>query len=185
MSFFFTGSIIPQDPKDALIFQNALLLIVIGIALLEKYYTKPADSMVNSLMGIITLIGVYNVTPALPWWSMFVYVGLVFLCSTTTTAIYSFEVQNQKIKKIAEALYQPAVILGQARILYSVLFLFAVFTFKNIQSVQTISLVLFWAVFIVIWPLKLPQLFSRMAISKTRHRPVGHVTLRNPVHADQ
>ena len=46
LSYFFTGSVIPSDSGDALIFQNALLLIVIGVALLEKYYTKPADSMV-------------------------------------------------------------------------------------------------------------------------------------------
>ena len=71
LSYLFTGSIIPRDSQDALIFQNALLLIVIGVALLEKYYTKPADSMVNSLMGILTLIGVYDVAPKELWWVMF------------------------------------------------------------------------------------------------------------------
>ena len=47
LSRIFTGSVIPSNPGDALIFQNGLLLIVIGVALLEKYYTKPADSMGN------------------------------------------------------------------------------------------------------------------------------------------
>ena len=52
-SLHFTGSLLPQDPRQALIFQNALLLIVLGSALLEHHFTKPADSVVNSLMGFI------------------------------------------------------------------------------------------------------------------------------------
>ena len=175
LSYLFTGSIIPRDSQDALIFQNALLLIVIGIALLEKYYTKPADSMVNSLMGVITLMGVYDVAPKVFWWAMFSYLIFVFFLSITTTAIYSFEVQNLKLIKLAEFCYQPAIVLGQARVLYSVVFLYAVFTFKGIQSLQTVMLVLFWGVFVVIWPLRLPQLLSKLSFQKTRRQSVGHV----------
>lgn len=175
LSYLFTGSIIPRDSQDALIFQNALLLIVIGVALLEKYYTKPADSMVNSLMGMLTLMGVYDVAPKVFWWVLFSYLIFVFFLSITTTSIYSFDVHNPKFIKLAELCYQPAVILGQARVLYSVVFLYAIFTFKGVQSLQTVALVLFWGVFIVIWPLRLPQLISRMSLQKTRLQPVGHV----------
>lgn len=175
LSYYFTGSVIPYAPQDALIFQNALLLIVIGIALLEKYYTKPADSMVNSLMGVLTLMGVYNVAPKLFWWVMFLYLLIVFLLSITTTAIYSFEFQNPRIMKLAELCYQPAIVLGQARVLYSIVFLYAVFTFKGVQSLQTVTLVLFWGIFIVIWPLKLPQLISRLSVQGKSLQPVGRV----------
>jgi len=175
LSRIFTGSIIPKDARDILIFQDALLLIVIGVALLEKFYTKPADSMVNSLMGIVTMISVYNVAPILAWWIVFSFAALVFLLATTSTAIYSFEVQNPKLQKIANIAYTPAVLLGQARIMYSVLFLFAVFAFKGIQSLQTAVLVIFWGIFIVIWPLKLPQLISGIASLRVKNKPVGHV----------
>ena len=87
LSYFFTGSIIPRDPQDALIFQNALLLVVIGVALLEKYYTKPADSMVNSLMGMLTLLGVYDIAPKLFWWVMFSYLTLVFFFAITSLCL--------------------------------------------------------------------------------------------------
>jgi uncharacterized protein len=175
LSYQFTGSVIPTDPRDTLIFQNALLLIVISVALLEKHYTKPADSMVNSLMGLMTMIGVYNLTPAITWWVMLAYVIIVFLLSTITTTIFSFEIKNQRLSRLADITYGPAVLLGQARVLYSVLFLFAVFTYKGIQSVQTVELVLFWAIFIVIWPLKLPQLLSRLSSGKSKNKPVGYV----------
>ena len=113
----------PSDPGSALVFQNALLLIIIGVALLEKYYTKPADLMVNSLMGMITLIGVYNIAPRLLWWIIAGYTLLVFLLSIITTSVYSLEAKDFRWTKLADFTYKPAVLFGQAKILYSVLFL--------------------------------------------------------------
>src|ERR1035437_6614296 len=55
-----TGEFIPSDPKTALIFQNALLLIVLGSTLLEHKFNKPAYSVINGLMGAITLFPVYG-----------------------------------------------------------------------------------------------------------------------------
>ncbi len=176
ISYSFTGSIIPNDSRNSLIFQNALLLIVIGTALLEKYYTKPADSMVNALMGIITLISVYNVTPSLIWWLVFSFASFVFILSTISTSIYSFEAKNERLIKLADITYEPAVLFGQARIFYSILFLFAVFTFKGIQSNQTVELVIFWAIFVVIWPLRVPQLITNIFSSQMKHKPLGFVT---------
>ncbi len=58
LSRYLTGSFLPSDPKQSLIFQGSLLLIVLGSAVLEHKFTKPADSAVNALMGIVTLIPV-------------------------------------------------------------------------------------------------------------------------------
>ena len=43
ISWKYTGSPLPQDSEYSLIFQNALLLIVLGSAVLEHFFTKPAD----------------------------------------------------------------------------------------------------------------------------------------------
>ena len=56
LSWYITGSFLPSDPKQALIFQGSLLLIVLGSAVLEHKFTKPADSAVNALMGIVTIV---------------------------------------------------------------------------------------------------------------------------------
>src|SRR5258705_8657148 len=68
LSWYITGSFLPSDPKQALIFQGSLLLIVLGSAVLEHKFTKPADSAVNALMGIVTIVPVYAATPTLAWW---------------------------------------------------------------------------------------------------------------------
>ena len=80
------GSVVPTARKDALIFQSALLLIVLGSSLLEYKFTKPADSMVNGLMGVITLITVYGKAPMVAWWVIFLYCIIVFIMAGTCTA---------------------------------------------------------------------------------------------------
>lgn len=86
ISWKFTGSPLPQDSKHSLIFQNALLLIVPGSAILEYFLTKPADSMINSLMAGITMFGVYHVSPPQECWVVFSYCLVVFLISTVCVA---------------------------------------------------------------------------------------------------
>lgn len=89
LSYLYTGSIIPSNPQDSVIFQNALLLIVLGSALLEYHYTKPADSVINSLMGLITLLSVYSVAPKVPWLLVVGYCSFVFMLSTLCVAVSS------------------------------------------------------------------------------------------------
>ena len=44
----------PSDPQDAILFQNALLLVVFGSALLEPYFTRPAEGLVNAFTALVT-----------------------------------------------------------------------------------------------------------------------------------
>ena len=50
----------------------------LGSAILEHKFTKPADSAVNALMGMITLIPVYKTNHGHTWWLIFLYC-LLFL----------------------------------------------------------------------------------------------------------
>ena len=155
-----TGSIVPTQKKDILIFQNALLLIVLGSALLKYKFTKPADSMLNGLIGVVTLVTVYGSAPSLAWWAVSIYCITVCVLASACVAVSSREMLTGWQSTIARITYKPAVILGKARVLYSVVFLFGVFSFYSIQSIQTITLVVFWGIFIAIWPLGLPELIS-------------------------
>src|ERR1035437_869275 len=79
LSYRITGSTLPRDPKDAMIFQNGVLLIVLASPLIEYKFTKPADSVVNALAGMMTLFGVYYLAPSLAWWVVFLYCASVFV----------------------------------------------------------------------------------------------------------
>ena len=175
LSWLLTGKIFPSDQKESLIFQNALLLIVFGSALLEYKFTKPADSAVNSLMGCLTLLPVYGMPSKLLWWVVFLYCVMVFIFAMVCISVSLNRSVIGLRKRISEITYQPAVILGSSRILFSIVFLYAVFSFYGVQSYKTALLVLFWGVFISIWPLKLPELLSKLGGRKNSRQSVGYV----------
>jgi hypothetical protein len=67
------------------------------------------------------------------------------------------------------------VVLGRARLLYSIVFLYGVFAFYDLQSAPTATLVAFWGLFVALWPLHVPQLLSSFAIPKRAPEPIGKV----------
>lgn len=160
LSLILTGSVLPSDPKQALVFQNALLLIVLGSALLEHHYTKPADSVVNSLMGGITLLSVYGTAPLVPWILAEGYCVLVFALSVTCVALSSRPGMGGWHERVARVTYRPAVVLGRSRTLFTVVFLCGLWFFFSVQDTMTIALVIFWGVFLAIWPLHIPELVT-------------------------
>ena len=175
LSWYLTGSLIPATPGETLIFQNALLLIVLGSAILEHKFTKPADSVVNSLIGMITLLSVYGRTPKLFWWVVIAYCAVVLLLSAACTAVSTQASLVGWRETIARVTYRPAVLLGAARRIFSVLFLFGVFSFYGVQTREAAILVLFWGVFVVIWPLGLPEFLSRLTPRPARLPSIGRV----------
>lgn len=182
ISWKFTGSPLPQDSKYSLIFQNALLLIVLGSAILEHFFTKPADSMINSLMAGITMFGVYHVSPPLAWWVVFSYCLVVFLISTVCVATSGGRISGDVASVVNSRLYRPAIVLGRSRLIFSIVFLFGVYSFYSIQSELAVYLIVFWGVFMAIWPLKLPQLLSSISFnSQETILPIGKLLrLDNP-----
>ena len=173
LSRYLTGSFLPTDPKQSLIFQGSLLLIVLGSAVLEHKFTKPADSAVNALMGIVTLIPVYRATPNLVWWLVLSYCFVVFALAVACVAVSSGPHISDHQETVAHLTYRPAVVLGSARILYSILFLFGLFAFYELQSRGAVLLLLFWGLFIVVWPLGLPELLTGLSRSEKEAKSIG------------
>lgn len=160
IAYVFTGSVLPVDPREALIFQNALLLIVLGSAILEHHFTKPADSLINSLMGLITLLTVYGIAPTIPWFVAASYCVFVFILSASCVATSAHKNQVGWKARVAQFTYRPSVVFGRSRTLFSVVFVSGLWFFYSVQEPVTIALVLFWGIFLAIWPLKIPELIS-------------------------
>lgn len=169
LSKYYTGSILPDDPKQAIVFQNALLLLVLGTSLLESYFTKPADSVVNSLMGIVTLLTVHGSAPRFAWNLVFAYCLLVFIMSMICVSVSSKSNIGWR-KTLSNFTYRPSIIFGRARLLFTIVFLSGLYFFYDVQDDVTLALILFWGLFLSIWPLKLPELITSWIAKKI---PVG------------
>jgi hypothetical protein len=76
---------------------------------------------------------------------------------------------------MARLTYQPAVFFGKARLLYSVVFLFGIFAFYDIQAIQTVILICFWGIFLALWPLGLPEFLSGLRLSRSPEMAVGSI----------
>ena len=173
-----TGSIVPTKPGQSIVFQSSLLLIVLGSAVLEHKFTRPADSVVNAVTGIVALMTVYEVAPRVSWWLVFVYCALVFGLALTCTVVSTGPEITGWRKRVADLTYPPAVYLGRSRVLHSVVFLFGVFAFYKTTSREAAILVVFWGVFVSLWPLGLPQLLSLMGRRHPATAPLGRVIRR-------
>jgi len=170
-----TGAFLPSDQKDQLVFQNALLLIVLGSAILETKFTKPGDSVVNGLMGCLTLIPVYGLPTKTTWLLIFGYCATVFAIATTCVAVSSGPTLGGWKKKVNDWTYKPSVVLGRSRVLYSAVFLYAIFSFYGVQSSNTAILLVFWGVFISIWPLGIPDLLAAFRVKSQGTNAIGRV----------
>ena len=160
LAYYLTGSPFPSDLRQALVFQNALLLIVLGSSLLEHHFTKPADSAINSLMGLITLLSVYSHAPLWPWLAIAGYCMLVLLFSVSCVAVSNSSKISGWKSKLAKFTYRPAVVFGKARVLFSLVFLSGLWFFYSIQDPITVALVVFWGIFVALWPLNVPALIT-------------------------
>ena len=157
----FTGDYLPTDSREAIVFQNALLLIVLGSAVLERFYTKPADSVMNSLMGLISLLSVRATAPEVPWYLVTGYCASVFVLSIVCVAVSSGATAMDGWRgQVARLTYRPSVVFGRSRTLFSVVFLAALWFFYDTQEQITLALVIFWGLFLAIWPLRIPELLT-------------------------
>ncbi|MCY3810231.1 MAG: DUF87 domain-containing protein [Gammaproteobacteria bacterium] len=156
----FTGDYLPDNPREAIVFQHTLLLIVLGSAVLERFYTKPADSVMNSLMGLISLLSVHGTAPEIPWYVVTGYCVIVFVLSIVCVSVSSRDNIAGWRGTVAKLTYRPSVVFGSSRTLFSVVFLGALWFFYDIQEAITLALVIFWGLFLAIWPLRIPELLT-------------------------
>lgn len=173
-----TGSLVPSRPSDALIFQSSLLLVVLGSAILEPKFTRPADSVVNGLMGAVTMVTVFGSAPRLAWWLVFAYCVLVFAVAAVCTVVSTGPEISGLRRRVADVTFHPSVYFGRARLVYSIVFLFGVFSFYGTGSHTAAVLVVFWGLFLAIWPLRVPEFLSRIRKAKVSRRAVGRVVRR-------
>jgi uncharacterized protein len=175
MAKLITGNIIPEDPFENMIFQGFLFMVVFGSTVQEFFYTTPAESMTNSFMGMITLIPVYRIANRLLWSIFFLYCLIIFFLGVLCTGLSNSKVIPEKKRNILDIVYRPVISLGRARILYSILFLFGLISFYEHKSIEFVSLLIFWGVFVVIWPLGFPAWISGLFGKRLRQKNIGEI----------
>lgn len=175
LSKILTGSYFPNEPFENLIFQGALLIVVFGSTVQEFHYTRPSESMINAFMAIITLLPVYKTASKPLWFIFFGYSFIIFILGVIVTGLSLGKETSFQSKNIVNKIYQPVVNFGRARILFSIIFLYSLFEFYTIQSNEFLVLLLFWGLFVVIWPLGIPAWISGLLGKRLKPDPIGKI----------
>jgi Domain of unknown function DUF87. len=169
-------------------------LIVFGIFITEKYFTKPIDVIVNILTLLIVLLTLDNKNHFLLYWPLFAYsiivAGIAFL---SFFLIDDSRDKNHISQKIAKSSAIISGFLGSSRMLFSIVFILSLFSYFipslegksliNSEQVSVILLIIFWGFAILIEPIdrKLIQPFFELLNNKGKIKLIGKIAKRiNP-----
>lgn len=182
LSYRVTGRVVPVSNPEAAIFQSGLLMILMGSLLLEDKFTRPADAVVNAVTGLVCLGALVDSHFGEWWVAVFLYLAVV-LAMGVTCIVLGVPGENQGIREtLSRVLYSLSTLFGKSQILFSVVFLFSLFTYYGSQSIQALSLLLFWGGYLALWPLRVPMLIQRFvnAVGKSPNRIGSVVRIESP-----
>ena len=149
-----TGKLVPSDPKEALVFQGGLLLVVFGSLIFEDKFTKPSDGVVNALLVLISLIpriaNELNIGTIL----LLIYAGLVLAAGLLGIALGKQETVGSWANRVRDRSCKIASGLGRSNLMFSAVFFYGVLSLENLSLNQGMVLMCFWGGIIVLWPLK-------------------------------
>lgn len=202
LKFFVIDSIFIDVGKDAEIwFTSGLLLVVLGIFVTEKYFTKPLDVIVNVLLLFVVLSMLENVGQFLLYWPLIIYSLLTGAIAFTSFVLINEEKdKNYLSQKIAHSANIISSFLGSSKMLFSIVFILSIFSyfisslennfFINKEQVAVLSLIVFWGMLILIEPIDkklIAPLFEKIK-NKGQPKLVGKIVKRlnpNVIHVEQ
>ncbi len=133
-------------------FFSGSLLIILGKYIAEPFFSKPTDAITNSTAVIITLLTLSKKDDFSFYEIILILALVVLFFSLLTIFLKNFNQENNNVKKINRFSYRVAVNIGNYKVLFSLIYLSAVYSyFLNIPEpdiIATIVLLFFWYVLI-------------------------------------
>jgi hypothetical protein len=149
------GAWLPPSTEKGLWLYASLANILLGTLLLSPFFTKPAGSVSDAVVAALALPGVYGPVLALhrplallSWEALLIYYAVVI--ATGSGAILFLASRAPTTKGVGSSLYVLSTRLGETSLIFSLLYLFAIFAF-HIRDHR--ELVVLSAVWVVIVPL--------------------------------
>ncbi|MBI4680845.1 MAG: hypothetical protein HY753_06505, partial [Nitrospirae bacterium] len=162
-----TGSWVPTSSDTTFVFQNLILMIVLGSLLIESKFTKPADALVNSIAVTITLLSVRSPLRFIAWDANLAFALIVFLFSIISIVFGESDESSRTVKnKVARFSYGFSTLFGRSNLIFSVTFLLSIFSFYSTQQRDFLVLLCFWAFIVVAQPIGLLSLIQRILLLK-------------------
>lgn len=149
LNYIVTGSLVPPTGDAAIWFHSGLLMLILGIYWIEPYFTKPADVVINGLVVFVST-SMFVEPPNAEWWTLLRYFALGCIIAgfivvwAGSPAIAGYDTSVTK-----RLLYLIVIRLGNAAVLYSAVFVLALFSFFGSSSPVPRWMLGFWGLLLI------------------------------------
>lgn len=154
------GSVFPSEPEKSLVFQVFFFMFVFGMFFLEDKFTKPVDAIVNASATLVSVAPVYAASNDSGWIPIMFYASAVFLVGTVNILVSNEDRLSDRRTAISKVTFECSKLFGKSNIIFSVAFIYAVIVSFGTAGLETWVLILFWGVYLALFPLKVPHLLE-------------------------
>jgi len=192
LKFLIIDKVFPGISNDAQVwFTSGLLLIVLGVFVTEKYFTKPLDVIVNIITLAVVLSMLDNKEKFLLFFPLSIYLIVIALIALTSFILVDQEKdKNLLSQRIAYSANIISGFLGSSKMLFSIVFILSIFSYFisslennsliNKEQIAIILLIIFWGVAILMESIdkKLITPLLNNIKSKMKVKMVGKIVKR-------
>ena len=146
INYFVSGSFAIPTGDTAIWIHSGLLMIILGMYWVEKFFTRPSDVVINCLIVFIA-VTTLNSPPYEEYWQIVKYYSLFLLViSFLITWLGSPALPENDTSKFKKFLYIVVTRFGSAQVIFSFVFILALLSYFDLNSIQTKVVLLFWAI---------------------------------------
>lgn len=172
----------------SIIYFTGALFLILGKYLVEPYFTKPTDAIVNSISILLALNSVSNKDKFLFFWAIYYFSIIIFLFGFIS--IFTKDMKYRIVKSLSKICCSIAVTFGQSRVIFSIVYLSAVYSYFLIDTTKNSiaifsSLLLYWILVVffdiitLLW-IKIRTLFYKLLERKTTQEIGYAIGCENP-----
>jgi hypothetical protein len=202
LKFLVIDKAFPNISNDAQVwFTSGLLLIVLGVFVTEKFFTKPLDVIVNIITLAVVLSMLDHKDKFLLFFPLSVYLVIIALVALVSFVLIDQEKdRNHLSQRIANSANIISGFLGSSKMLFSIVFILSIFSYFiaslendsliNKGQIAIMLLIIFWGVAILMESIDkklITPLLNRIK-SEAKIKMVGKVIKRlspNIVYVEQ
>ena len=173
-------------------FTSGLLLIVLGVFVTEKYFTRPLDVIVNVITLFVVLSTLDNVSNFQLYWPLVAYSLMTAIIAFVSFALINEEKdRNYLSQKIAHSANTVSSFLGSSKMLFSIVFILSIFSYFisslesnsliNKEQMAVLLMIAFWGMVILVEPIDKKLIVPLLEKMRDKNKPklIGKIVKRS------
>lgn len=193
LKFLLVDKVFANLGNDAQVwFTSGLLLIVLGVFVTEKYFTRPLDVIVNVITLFVVLSTLDNVSNFQLYWPLVAYSLMTAIIAFVSFVLINEEKdRNYLSQKIAHSANTISSFLGSSKMLFSIVFILSIFSYFisslesnsliNKEQMAVLLMIAFWGMVILVEPIDKKLIVPLLEKMRDKNKPklIGKIVKRS------